>query len=196
MAVFVEKDNFAGFETWAKHRDLQEAASTFNYLSEHKLLNYADFTRHVEDLAAAISASEQEIKRIENEITNKHLLKKHCDTYRICKKVVEQGNQLSGGKRVLYQKKHSQEYQLHDFEKEELRRLGFTKLPSEKKILAEIDTLQNRHMLENSMHQSLIKQQKELSIINTNFERILNSANIHVAHSISSMENQRPENRD
>ena len=196
MAAFVEKDNFAGFETWAKHRNLQEVARTFNYLSEHKLLNYEDFTRHVEDLSAAIAASEQEIKRIENEIVNKHMLKKHCDTYRICKKVVEQGNQLSGGERILFQKKHSQEYQLHDFEKEELRRLGFTKLPSEKKILAEIDSLQNRHLQESSNRQSLLKQQKELSIINTNFERMLNSANIRIEHNESVPENQRLRNRD
>ena len=196
IAAFVEKDNFAGFETWGKHRNLQEAARTFNYLSEHKLLNYEDFTRHVEDLEAAISASEREIKRIENEITNEHLLKKHCDTYRICKKVVEQGNQLSGGERTLYQKKHSQEYQLHDFEKEELRRLGFTKLPSEKKILAEIDSLQNRQLQESSNRQSLLRQQKELSVINTNFERMLNSASIHVERNKSVLENQRPENRD
>ena len=126
----------------------------------------------------------------------KHLLKKHCDTYRICKKVVEKGNQLSGGERVLYQKKHSQEYQLHDFEKEELRKLGFTKFPSEKKILAEIDSLQNRHLQESSNRQSLLMQQKELSIISTNFERMLNSTSIHIEHNKSVLENQRSENRD
>ena len=82
-AEFVEKDNYAGFERWAKHQNLQEAAKTFNYLSEHKLLNYEDFTKHVEDLAASIAASEQEIERVEGEITKKRLLKKHCDAYRI-----------------------------------------------------------------------------------------------------------------
>ena len=196
MAAFIEKDNFAGFEMWAKHHNLQEAARTFNYLSEHKLLNYEDFTRHIEDLAASTTASEKELKRLDEEITKKHLLKKHCDTYRICKRIVEQGNRLSSGERVLYQKKHSQEYQLHEFEKEEFRRLGFTKLPSEKKILAEIDTLQNRHMLEKSIRQSLIKQQEELSVISTNFEMMLNSVSIHVEHSISFPEDWRTGNRD
>ena len=175
---------------------MQEAAKTFNYLSEHKLLNYEDFTKHVEDLAASIAASEQEIERVGGEITKKRLLKKYCDAYRICKGIVEKGNQLSGKERVIYQKKHSQEYLLHKYEKEKLQRLGFTKLPSEKNILAEIDSLQNRHLQESSNRQSLLKQQKELSIISTIFEEMLNSASIHIEHNITVPEKQRPENRD
>ena len=124
------------------------------------------------------------------------MLKKHCDAYRICKRIVEQGNLLSGESRILYQKKHAQEYQLHDFEKAELQRLGITKLPSEKRILAEIDSLQNRQLQESSNRQSLLKQREELSIISTNFERMLDSASIHVKRDESVPENQRPENRD
>ena len=156
MTEYVESGNYAGFEMWAKHHNLQEAARTFNYLSEHKLLNYEDFTRHVEDLAASISASEQELKRLESEITKKHLLKKHCDTYRICKKVVERGNLLSGSERMLFKKRHANEYQLHEYEKEELTRLGINKLPSAERLLAEIDRLQNQKSIESENRQTLI----------------------------------------
>ena len=68
--------------------------------------------------------------------------------YRICKKVVEEGNQLSGGERVLYQKKHSQKYQLHDFEKEELQRLGFIKIPSAEKLIFELEKLKSQESFE------------------------------------------------
>lgn len=180
IAEFVEKDNYAGFERWAKHQNLQEAARTFNYLSEHKLLNYEDFTRHVEDLATSISASEQEIKRLDDEITKKRLLKKHCDAYRVCKRVVEKGNQLSGKERVIYQKKLSQEYQLHEYEKVELVRMGIKKLPSAEKILSEIENLQNQQTAERASRQKLIKQQSELSAVQSNFEDMLSSVNISV----------------
>ena len=182
MAEFVEKDNYAGFERWAKHQNLQEAARTFNYLSEHKLLNYEDFTKHVEDLAASIAASEQEIKRVEEEITKKRLLKKHCDTYRICKGIVEKGNQLSGKERVVYQKKHSQEYQIHEYEKKELERIGVKKLPSDEKISSEIESLQKQRLTENANLQKHKKQKEQLSIIQQNFAIILDSDNISATH--------------
>ena len=175
IAEFVEKDNYAGFERWAKHQNLQEAARTFNYLSEHRLLNYEDFTKHVEDLAASITASEQEIERVEEEITKKQLLKKHCDAYRICKGIVENGNQLSGEERVVYQKRHSQEYQLHEYEKEELEKMGIKRLPSDEKILSEIEQLQNQQAVERVRRQKLIKQQSELSAVRSNFEEMLQS---------------------
>ena len=186
MAEFVEKDNYAGFERWAKHQNLQEAARTFNYLSEQKLLNYEDFTKHVEDLAASIAASEQEIERVEGEITKKRLLKKHCDAYRICKGIIEKGNQLSGKDRAIYQKKHSQEYQLHEYEKKELERMGIKKLPSDEKILSEIENLQNQQTAERVCRQKLMKQQSELSAVRSNFEKILYTANIspRIEHSL------------
>ena len=192
ITEFVEKDNYAGFERWAKHQNLQEAARTFNYLSEHKLLNYEDFTRHVEDLAASISASEQKIKRLDGEITKKRLLKKHCDAYRVCKRIVEQGNQLSGKERMVYQKKHSQEYQLHEFEKNELTKMGIKKIPSAEKILSKIESLQNQQAAERASRQRLMKQQSELSAVQSNFEMLLNSANISVSYKESIPENQKP----
>lgn len=192
IAEFVEKDNYAGFERWAKHQNLQEAARTFNYLSEHKLLNYEDFTRHVEDLAASISASEQEIKRLDGEITKKHLLKKHCDAYRVCKRIVEKGNQLSGNERLIYQKKHWKEYQLHTYEKEELTKMGIKKIPSAEKILSEIESLQNQQSAERASRQKLIKQQSELSAIRSNFEDMLLSSSVSIERAESVIANAKP----
>ena len=192
IAEFVEKDNYAGFERWAKHQNLQEAARTFNYLSEHKLLNYEDFTRHVEDLAASISASEQEIKRLDGEITKKHLLKKHCDAYRVCKRIVEKGNQLSGNERLIYQKKHWKECQLHTYEKEELTKMGIKKIPSAEKILSEIESLQNQQSVERASRQKLIKQQSELSAIRSNFEDMLLSSSVSIERAESVIANAKP----
>lgn len=93
------------------------------------------------------------------------MLKKHCDTYRICKKVVEQGNQLSDRERVLFQKKHSLEYQLHEQEKKELGSFGVIKLPSPEKIVKNIDQLHEKKSLEKETLQVHMKQQKELLVI-------------------------------
>ena len=46
MTTYLSDHNKAGFEHWAKLNNLKEAARTFNYLSEHNLLNYEDFKNH------------------------------------------------------------------------------------------------------------------------------------------------------
>lgn len=58
MTTYLSDHNKAGFEHWAKLNNLKEAARTFNYLSEHNLLNYEDFKNHVADSADAIQATE------------------------------------------------------------------------------------------------------------------------------------------
>ena len=49
MTTYLSDHNKAGFKHWAKLNNLKEAARTFNYLSEHNLLNYEDFKNHVAD---------------------------------------------------------------------------------------------------------------------------------------------------
>ena len=85
---------------------------------------------------------------------------------------------MSGGERALYQKKHSQEYRLHDFEKEELQRLGFIKIPSAEKLIFELEKLKSQESFEKENYQNLARQQKELSTVLLNFERMLSSLGI------------------
>ena len=180
MTDYVRDDNYAGFEQWAKHHNLQEAAKTFNYLSRNRLLNYDDFIHHVEDLDSSIVSSQVEIKNLESYITEMQLVKKHCDTYRTCKRIVEQGNALSGLERMAFKKEHEAEYQLHDFEMEELKRLGIKKLPSAEKLSAEIDSLEKKLSDQKAISKKLEKQKMELSAVQNNFEEMLKTANIDI----------------
>lgn len=78
-----------GFERWAKLNNLKEAARTFNYLFENNLLNYEDFQQHVSDVNASVKAAEQRITQINNELNTQKVVQKHCDSYRLCRKVIE-----------------------------------------------------------------------------------------------------------
>ena len=181
MTEFVHDDNYAGFEQWAKHHNLQEAARTFNYLSRNSLLNYEDFLHHADDLDSSISASRIEIQKLETLISEKQLLKKHCDTYRTCKRTVEKGNSLAGLERTAFKKEHEAEYQLHDYEMEELKRLGIKKLPSSEKLSAEIDSLEKKLSDQKALLKKLENQKVELSAVQSNFEKMLASVNIEFA---------------
>ena len=180
MTEFVRDDNYAGFERWAKHYNLQEAAKTFNYLSRNNLLNYEDFLRHAENLDSSISASLIEIQKLESLITEKQLLKKHCDAYRKCKKIVERGNELSGLERKAFMEEHATEYQLHDYEMEELKRLGIKMLSAPDKLNAEIDSLQKKLTNQSNELKKMYRQKKELTAVRYNFEEMLKTADINV----------------
>ena len=180
MTEFVQNNNYAGFEQWAKHHNLQEAAKTFNYLSRNGLLNYEDFLHHADGLNSSISASQIEIQKLETLISEKQLLKKHCDTYRTCKRTVEKGNSLTGLERKAFMKEHTAEYQLHDHELGELKRLGIKKLTTPDKLNAEINSLVKKLSDQNSKLKKLNKQKKELSAVQSNFEEMLKIANINV----------------
>lgn len=192
MTEFVHDDNYAGFEQWAKHHNLQEAARTFNYLSRNCLLNYEDFLRHADDLDSSISASRIEIQKLETLISEKRLLKKHCDTYRTCKRTVEKGNSLAGLERIAFKKEHEAEYQLHDYEMEELKRLGIKKLPSSEKLSAEIDFFEKKLSDQKTLSKKLEKQKMELSTVQNNFEEMLKSYNINIGNRVLATETVHP----
>ena len=87
MTTYLSDHNKAGFEHWAKLNNLKEAARTFNYLSEHNLLNYEDFKNHVADSADAIQATESKIQSLNKQLDAQRLLQKRCDVYRHCRTV-------------------------------------------------------------------------------------------------------------
>ena len=89
ISTYVTTGNREGFERWAKLNNLKEAARTFNYLSENNLLNYEDFQQHVSDVDASVKAAEQRITQINSELSTQKLIQKHCDSYRLCHKVIE-----------------------------------------------------------------------------------------------------------
>ena len=119
ISTYVTTGNREGFERWAKLNNLKEAARTFNYLSENNLLNYEDFQQHLSDVNASVKAAEQRITQINNDLSTQKVIQKHCDSYRLCRKVIEDCKSAKNPK--AYRTKHQAEYQLHDSLKKSFR---------------------------------------------------------------------------
>lgn len=119
ISTYVTTGNREGFERWAKLNNLKEAARTFNYLSENNLLNYEDFQQHISDVDASVKAAELRIAKIRNELTTQTVIQKHCDSYRLCRKVIEDCKSAKNPK--AYRTRHQAEYQLHDSLKKNFR---------------------------------------------------------------------------
>ena len=141
ISTYVTTGNREGFERWATLNNLKEAARTFNYLSENNLLNYDDFRQHVSDIEASVKVADQRIAQINSELSTQKVIQKHCDSYRLCRKVIEDCKSAKNPK--AYRTKHQAEYQLHDSLKKELQDLGITKIPSSNKIQKRIENLES-----------------------------------------------------
>ena len=163
ISTYVTTGNREGFERWAKLNNLKEAARTFNYLSENNLLNYEDFKQHVSDIEVSVKVADQKIAQINSELSTQKVIQKHCDSYRLCRKVIEDCKSAKNPK--AYRTKHQAEYQLHDSLKKELQDLGVTKIPSSNKILKRIENLESEQATTVRKKQELQKKQKTLDII-------------------------------
>ena len=180
ITTYVTTGNREGFERWAKLNNLKEAARTFNYLSENNLLNYEDFQQHVSDVDASVKAANQRITQINSELSTQKIIQKHCDSYRLCRKVIE--NAKSAPNPTAYRSRHQAEYQLHDSLKKELQDFGITKIPSSEKIQKQIDNLVSEKASTIREKQELRKKQLTLDIIQQNFSALLSTQNIALSH--------------
>ena len=175
ITTYVTTGNREGFERWAKLNNLKEAARTFNYLSENNLLNYEDFQQHVSDVDASVKATDQRIAQITSELSTQKVIQKHCDSYRLCRKVIEDCKSANNPK--AYRSKHQAEYQLHDSLKKELRDLGVTKIPSSNKIQKQIENLESEHSAAVREKKELQNKQRMIGIIQQNFTALLDVSN-------------------
>lgn len=182
ISSFVQTENRVGFEKWAQRNNFQEAAKTFNYLSENNLLNYNDFTNHIEDVSNSIKATTEDLKQIEQDISNTQFLKKHCNNYRYCAEIVKK--EPTDKKKDAYIRKHKSEYDLFKHTQSELKKLNVTKIPTNKKLDAKLTDLENRQSVKFNEIKALKKQEKELDVIKQNFQTMF---------SIKSLEQSEPE---
>ena len=180
ISTYVTTGNREGFERWAKLNNLKEAARTFNYLSENNLLNYGDFRQHVSDIETSVKVADQRIAQINSELSTQKVIQKHCDSYRLCRKVIEdcKSAKIQKHTALQYRTKHQAEYQLHDSLKKELQDLGVTKIPSSEKIQKRIENLESEKAATVREKQELQKKQKTLDIIQQNFTALLNAPQI------------------
>ena len=176
ISTYVTTGNREGFERWAKLNNLKEAARTFNYLSENNLLNYEDFKQHVSDIEVSVKVADQKIAQINSDLNTQKVIQKHCDSYRLCRKVIEDCKFAKNPKD--YRTKHQAEYQLHDSLKKELQDLGVTKIPSSDKIQKRIENLESEQDATVREKQELQKKQKTLEIIQQNFTALLDAPEI------------------
>ena len=124
----------------------------------------------------SVKAADQKIAQLNSELSTQKVIQKHCDSYRLCRKVIEDCKSAKNPK--ADRSKHQAEYKLHDSLKKELQALGVTKIPSSNKILKRIENLESEQATTVRKKQELQKKQKTLDIIRQNFTALLDAPEI------------------
>ena len=70
-----------GYEQWAKIHNLKQAAKTLNFLTEHKIEQYADLTAKISEIAAASEQAADSLKAAEKRLADMAVLIKNVSTY-------------------------------------------------------------------------------------------------------------------
>ena len=115
-------------------------------------------------MKASAKAAEQRIAQLNSELSTQKVIQKHCDSYRLCRKVIEDCKSAKNPK--AYRIKHQAEYQLHDSLKKELQDLGVTKISSSNKIQKRIENLESEQTSTVREKQELQKKLKTLASTN------------------------------
>ena len=176
MSSYIPNGNRTGFEHWAKLNNLKEAAKTFNYLSEHKLLNYEDFQNHISDMDASLQTTREHLNQLHSDLNKQKLIKKYCHTYRATKKIIQ--SEKFSDNPARYKQEHSAEYALHQSTANELKALGINKLPKSERLDKIIHDLENELSATKKEIQQLQSQQKNLNIVKENFQQLLTNSTL------------------
>ena len=78
-----------GYEQWAKIHNLKQAAKTMNFLTEHKIEQYADLTARIAEIQTESEQAADALKNVEKRLTDMAVFIKNISTYQKTKPVYD-----------------------------------------------------------------------------------------------------------
>ena len=165
----IKAQESAGFAHWAKLNNLKQAAKTLNYLTEHGIDSYDELQNKLAQARKKEERALTAIKQSERRITELTLQIKHAEIYRQLKPIYEKYRQSHDKEKFL--RGHEREIILFEAAQRELR--TFHPLPPVEQVQAELEQLREEKDALYGSYRSAKKKRKELEIIQTNVDAIL-----------------------
>ena len=166
------------YARWAGNFNLKQMAQTLSYLTEHKLLDYADLSAAAENATAKFNQLSEQIKSAEKRMAEIAALRTHIIHYAKTRDV------YVGYRKAGYSKKyfsaHESEILLHKAAKAAFDEAGFKKLPSVKSLNAEYAELLRSKKAAYAEYKKSRKEMRELPIHKSNVDRVLFKENSQV----------------
>ena len=160
-----------GYEQWAKIHNLKQAAKTMNFLTEHKIEQYADLVSRIEEMSAESGQAADALKNAEKRLADMAVLIKNVSTYQKTKPVYDAYRKARN--REKYRAGQEQAIILHEAAARSLKAAGIAKLPNLAALQSEYEALQAQKEALYADYGKLKKQVKEYDVIKQNIDRIL-----------------------
>ena len=160
-----------GYEQWAKIHNLKQAAKTMNFLTEHKIEQYADLVSRIEEMAAESGQAADALKNAEKRLADMAVLIKNVSTYQKTKPVYDAYREARN--REKYRAGQEQAIILHEAAARSLKASGIAKLPNLAALQSEYEALQAQKEALYADYGKLKKKVREYDIIKQNIDSIL-----------------------
>ena len=160
-----------GYEQWAKIHNLKQAAKTMNFLTEHKIEQYADLVSRIEEMAAESGQAADALKNAEKRLAEMAVLIKNVSTYQKTKPVYDAYRKARN--REKYRAGQEQVIILHEAAARSLKAAGIAKLPNLAALQSEYEALQAQKEALYADYGKLKKKVREYDIIKQNIDSIL-----------------------
>ena len=160
-----------GYEQWAKIHNLKQAAKTMNFLTEHKIEQYADLVSRIEEMAAESGQAADALKNAEKRLAEMAVLIKNVSTYQKTKPVYDAYRKARN--REKYRVGQEQAIILHEAAARSLKAAGIAKLPNLAALQSEYEALQAQKEALYADYGKLKKKVREYDIIKQNIDSIL-----------------------
>ena len=160
-----------GYEQWAKIHNLKQAAKTMNFLTEHKIEQYADLVSRIEEMAAESGQAADALKNAEKRLAEMVVLIKNVSTYQKTKPVYDAYRKARN--REKYRAGQEQAIILHEAAVRSLKAAGIAKLPNLAALQSEYEALQAQKEALYADYGKLKKKVREYDIIKQNIDSIL-----------------------
>ena len=160
-----------GYEQWAKIHNLKLAAKTMNFLTEHKIEQYADLVSRIEEMSAESGQAADALKNAEKRLADMAVLIKNVSTYQKTKPVYDAYRKARN--REKYRAGQEQAIILHEAAARSLKAAGIAKLPNLAALQSEYEALQAQKEALYADYGKLKKKVREYDIIKQNIDSIL-----------------------
>ena len=161
-----------GYEQWAKIHNLKQAAKTLNFLTEHKIEQYADLTAKIAEITAANEQTADSIKAVEKRLADMAVLIKNVTTYQKTKPVYDTYRRAKD--KAAYRAAHESSIILFEAATKAAKpALVGGRLPNVAALQAEYVKLQEQKETLYANYGRLKKQVKEYDVIKRNIDSIL-----------------------
>ena len=165
-----------GYEQWAKIHNLKQAAKTMNFLTEHKIEQYADLTAKIAEIQTESEKAGDALKEVEKRLADMAVLIKNVSTFQKTKPAYDAYRKARNKDR--YRAAHEGTVILHEAAAKALKAAGVSKLPNLAALQAEYEKLQEQKEALYADYGKLKKQVKEYDVIKQNIDSILKAENV------------------